>query len=68
MLQFVLELAFVAFPCLKWCLNKALIGHLQFVLSVLAFHGLVSVSFLHCRYWVVFSSVDGVHVFGFSGS
>lgn len=29
---FVLKLAFVAFPCSKWCFNKALIGHLQFVL------------------------------------
>lgn len=31
-----LKFAFVAFPCLKWCFNKALIGQLQFVLSVLA--------------------------------
>lgn len=29
---FVLKLAFVAFPCSKWCFNKALIGHLPFVL------------------------------------
>lgn len=47
-LQFVLKLAFVAFPCLKWCFNKALIGHRRFV-SVLA-HELYH--FLHCRYSV----------------
>lgn len=45
---FVLKLAFVAFPCLKWCFNKALIGHLQFVLSVPAFSwASVLFSFLH---------------------
>lgn len=33
---FVSKLPFVAFPCLKWCFNKSLIGHLQFALSVLA--------------------------------
>ncbi len=34
---FVLKLAFVVFPCSKWCFNKALFGHLQVVLSVLGF-------------------------------
>ena len=32
----VLKLAFVAFPCFKWCFNKALVGQVA-VLSVLAF-------------------------------
>lgn len=52
---FVLKLAFVAFPCSKWCFNKALNGHLQFLLSVLAsswacFCSALDIQFLRCRW------------------
>lgn len=55
----------MAFPCLKWCFNKALLAVCSF--SSCIFMSLFLLSFLHCRYSVDFTSVYGVHVFGFSG-
>lgn len=55
----VLKLAFVAFPCFKWCFNKALVGHLRFF-QFLLFHGLVCYHFytvgvgLASTVWIVY--------------